>query len=271
MLRVEPRRVELVAEVVVERRCCAGCRARVLASRDVRRRAEPARRPATPSSVPAPARFVAHAELEQRGQVGRRPVAVAIGLGEADVAAEQQPRAARASGAATIAACGPALRRGRRRARRPAVSTVERAALRRARSRRRSSQRAGEPRGASVRARRRSLGATPARGCSGRFADGSVMALPRADDGDGWPARAGCGCRRTPLSQQAQRLPVDGGDDLQREQRMADRRRAAARASLSGAPAASSAAMQHRAVGVVRGDADAQAGALGRGGSTRKS
>ena len=45
-----------------------------------------------PSSARPQLRFVADAEFEQRRQVGARPVAVAVGRRQADVALQQQPR-----------------------------------------------------------------------------------------------------------------------------------------------------------------------------------
>ncbi len=103
-LGVEPQPVEVVAEVVVEGDVLAAAAAGV-GAQDVERAAQPARRTRGLERV-APARFVADAELEQRGEIGRRPVAVAIRLGQADVAAGARRRRLRQR-RTVIAACGP--------------------------------------------------------------------------------------------------------------------------------------------------------------------
>jgi hypothetical protein len=80
---------------------------------------------------------------------------------------------------------------------------------------------------------------------------------------------AGAGCRRTPFASRRSASQWIADDDLERQQRMTEED-AGQRGIVEAAPLGVEARVDDRAVAVVRDHADAQRGALGRGGSIRK-
>ena len=86
--RIEPQAIEFVAEIVVIGNVAPAPR-QAVGAQEV---AQPVHRPGGPRSGNGPVDLlhVGHGEFEQGGEVGGRPLAVEIGFGEGDIAAQDQ-------------------------------------------------------------------------------------------------------------------------------------------------------------------------------------